>query len=251
MRQPIHTARYDRKVATGLFLAFAACVVFSIPACKHEPLIDPMDPSGQGTGGGGGTDPEPVDTCNPSIVYFEQQILPLLISNCAVPGCHNTPTSDNDHIQITSYASLMQSGIVQDGDLWEAINDDDPDKIMPRPPQAPLTAAQIALIGQWIQQGAQNNSCSSGCDTTNVTYSGTIAPLVQARCQGCHSGGTPQGDLDFSTWSDLNTVAMDGRLAGAIQHQAPSPFMPPSGPMLPDCRIDQFLIWIQDGAPQN
>src|SRR5690606_909174 len=75
MRQPIHTARYDRKVATGLFLAFAACVVFSIPACKHEPLIDPMNPSGQGTGGGGGTDPEPVDTCNPSIVYFEQQIL--------------------------------------------------------------------------------------------------------------------------------------------------------------------------------
>jgi hypothetical protein len=154
-------------------------------------------------------------------------------------------TDDNDEIQITSYASLMQSGIVQDGDLWEAINDDDPDDIMPRPPQAPLSPDQIALIGQWIQQGAQNNSCLSACDTSNVTYSATIAPLVQSRCIGCHSGGTPQGGLNFTSWQVLNTVAMDGRLAGAVQHQSPFASMPPTGPMLPQCQIDQFLIWME------
>lgn len=232
------------------FILILATFLFFTPSCKHEPLVVPVDlAGGNGGGGGGGTDP--VDTCDPNTVYFEQQILPLLISNCAVPGCHNVATDDNDDIQITSYATLMQSGIVQDGDLWEAITDDDPDDIMPQPPQAPLTPDQITLIGQWIQQGAQNNSCVSGCDTSHVTYSGTIVPLVQARCLGCHSGGTPQGDLNFGNWQVLNGVAMDGRLAGAIQHQAPSPSMPPSGPMLPQCRIDQFLIWINDGAPQN
>lgn len=232
----------------GFFLTLAVIMFFS-PSCKHEPLVVPDDLAENGGGGGGGTDP--VNPCDPNTVYFEQQILPLLISNCAVPGCHNVATDDNDEIQITSYASLMQSGIVQDGDLWEAINDDDPDDIMPRPPQAPLSPDQITLIGQWIQQGAQNNSCLSACDTSNVTYSATIAPLVQSRCIGCHSGGTPQGGLNFTSWQVLNTVAMDGRLAGAVQHQSPFASMPPTGPMLPQCQIDQFLIWINDGAPQN
>ncbi|MFZ1618798.1 MAG: hypothetical protein WAT41_15740, partial [Flavobacteriales bacterium] len=219
-------------VRIGLLLVLAAFLFFS-PSCKHEPLVDPGNLFGTGNTGGG--DPDPVDTCDPNTVYFDQQILPLLISNCAVPGCHNTATDDNDHIRITSYATLMQSGIVQDGDLWDAITDNDPDDIMPRPPQAPLTPAQIALIGQWIQQGTQNNTCVSACDTANVTYSGTIAPLVQARCQGCHSGATPQGGLNFTSWQVLNSVAMDGRLAGAVQHQATFASMPPTGPMLPQC----------------
>ncbi|MEO5584012.1 MAG: hypothetical protein ABIQ75_01030 [Flavobacteriales bacterium] len=231
------------------FLLVLATFLFFSPSCKHEPLVAPGDPAGTGNTGGGGDDP--IGNCDPNTVYFEQQILPLLISNCAVPGCHNVATNDNHDIQITSYTTLMQSGIVQDGDLWDAITDNDPDDIMPRPPQAPLTPAQIALIGQWIQQGAQNNSCVSACDTSNVTYSGTIAPMVQARCQGCHSGATPQGGLNFTSWQVLNGVAMDGRLAGAIQHQYPFASMPPSGPILPQCRIDQFLIWINAGAPQN
>lgn len=236
---------------TALFVA-AILLLLLLPSCKHEPPFGPDLGDHGGSGGPGPQpEPEPEDTCDPNTVYFEQQILPLLISNCAVPGCHDHGTDDNDGIQIVSYGSLMQSGIVQNGDLWDAINDNDPDDRMPQPPQNPLTPEQIALIGQWIEQGAQNNSCVSGCDTTNVTYSGTIVPLVQNRCLGCHSGGSPQGGLNFGSWAVLNTVAMDGRLAGAIQHQSPYTSMPPSGPMLPQCRIDQVLAWIQDGAPNN
>lgn len=230
-----------------LGIASLALLLFA-QGCKHEPPVPPADPS---------TDMgeewvEETTPCDPNTVYFQQQILPILISNCAVPGCHNTANDDNDRIEITSYSTLMGSGIVQDGDLWEAISENDPDDIMPRPPQNPLTPEQIALIAQWIQQGSQNNSCeSSVCDTLNVTYLGTIRPMVQQRCQGCHSGATPQGGLDFSAWGNLNMVAMDGRLAGAIQHQATFTAMPPSGPMLSDCRIAQFLEWIDQGAPNN
>jgi len=229
----------------GLFL-----LVFSLPSCKHEPLVVPQGGAGQGSNGtGGGTNP--TVECDPDSVYFEQQILPLLISNCAVPGCHDQATDDNDHIQITSYATLMASGTVQDGDFWEALTEDDPDKVMPRPPQSPLTPDQLALINQWIQQGFPNNSCDDACDTVNVTYSGTVFPLVQSHCLGCHSGPQPQGGLDYSSWGVLNNVAMDGRLAGAVQHQSPFAFMPPSGPMLDDCKINQILAWIADGAPNN
>lgn len=45
--------------------------------------------------------------------------------------------------------------------------------------------------------------------------------------------------------------SVDGSLAGAIQHHANFAAMPPSGPMLSQCRIDQVLNWIQSGAPNN
>ncbi|MEO8591115.1 MAG: hypothetical protein ABI432_17175 [Flavobacteriales bacterium] len=239
----------DVLVPSLVALLAALALVLGLSSCKHEPPIAPIDPPfDPGTGGGG----EEEVVCDTNIVFFEQEILPLLISNCAVPGCHNTATDDNDEIQITDYSSLMNSGIVQDGDLWEAINETDPDDIMPQPPQPPLTDDQIDLIGLWIQQGAQNNSCvGSVCDTSNVTYSGTIVPLIQQRCQGCHSGATPQGGLDLTSWAVLNSVAMDGRLALSIQHDPSGIAMPPSGSMLPDCRIQQFLIWIEASAPNN
>jgi hypothetical protein len=252
------TERSERTLTFGVTALFVAAILLMLllPSCKHEPPLALEEIPGNGGGPGPQPEPEPVDTCDPNTVYFEQQVLPLLISNCAVPGCHDQATSDNDHIRITSYASLMNSDIIEmddpfDSDLWEVINDNDPDDRMPRPPQNPLTPDQIDLIEAWLEQGAQNNSCVSGCDTTNVTYSGTIVPLVQNRCQGCHSGGQPQGGLDFTSWAVLNTVAMDGRLAGAIQHQDPYTYMPPTGAMLPQCRIDQILIWIGEGAPNN
>jgi hypothetical protein len=223
-----------------------------LSGCQHEPTILPEIPVPSGSGNGGGEEPEEV-VCDTNTIWFQQQIQPLLISNCSMGnGCHSSATDDNDWIDLTNYDAIMNSGVVQDGDLWEAINDTDPDDMMPRPPQAPLTTAQIALIGQWIQQGAQNNSCEpSACDTVNVTYSGTIRPIIESRCQGCHSGATPQGGLDFSQWSVLNAVAADGRLAGAIQHDPDFASMPPSGSPLSDCRVDQFLIWIEAGAPND
>lgn len=226
------------------------CVLGGMAAgCKHEPPEAPAEVITDWGGGAGGEEPA---VCDSNIVWFQQQVLPILISNCAVPGCHNTATNDNDEIEITSYATLMASGIVQDGDLMEAITESNPDDRMPQPPQAPLEQWQIDLIAEWIQQGAQNNSCeSAACDTLNVTYSGIIRPLVQLRCQGCHSGATPQGGLDFSVWGPLNLVATDGRLAGSIQHQPTFTAMPPSGPQLSDCRIAQFLKWIDQGAPNN
>ena len=125
--------------------------------------------------------------------------------------------------------------------LVEVITETDPDKLMPPPPIQSLTPAEIQLIVDWIQQGAPNNSCVGGCDTTNVTYSGTIAPWLQFKCTGCHSGSAPQGGLDLTDRAAANTVALDGRMPGAIQHQSPYVSMPPAGGMLPQCDIDKVL----------
>jgi hypothetical protein len=223
--------------------------LLGMASCKHEPpegpIIPPDGPGGPGTG----------VPCDPNVVYFQQDILPLLISNCSMPGCHSG-SDPADGLDLTSYQSIMDADVVRpydlNRDLFEAITDNDPDDRMPQPPNPPLSQSQIDLIEQWIMQGAQNNSCASvNCDTLNVTYSGSIVPLIQQRCQGCHSGTTPQGGLDFTSWSVVNAVASDGRLAASVDHAPSAIPMPPSGPKLPDCNIAQFMIWIDSGAPNN
>lgn len=230
--------------------ALLALFAVLLQSCKHEPLaIEDIVDDGNG-GGSGGQDSDPVDTCDQNTAYFAQEVLPIFIQSCTMSGCHNAPTDANDEIDLTSYNAIVASDVIS-GDLWEALTENDNEDKMPPDSMNQLSADQLATINAWLQQGAQNNSCESGCDTSAVTYSGTIFPLIQQRCLNCHSGSNPQGDLNFGSWAVLNSVATDGRLAGAIQHQVNFASMPPSGPMLSQCRIDQVLAWIQDGSPNN
>lgn len=234
---------------SGLVMALLA-----LNGCKHEPIEGPLGIGGGGGNGGGGVEEEV--SCDTNTIWFQQQVLPILASSCTNPGegldCHHTGNEENDNIQIISYETLMASGKVQDGDFWEALNDDDPDKVMPPPPFSPLTQDQLDIIGQWLQQGAQNNSCENAvCDTLNVTYSGTIVPIINARCSSCHSGSSPSGSIDLTQYTTVRDLALDGRLEGSIK-RLPDPYIPmPPTLGLNDCRVNQFMIWIQDGAPQN
>lgn len=221
--------------------------MLAITACKHEPPVAPEP--GDDDGGGGNEQP-----CDPNVVYFQQQILPLLAAYCTDAGCHNAADQADD-INLTTYEGVTDPGVVRpfelDRKLYRAITDNDPDDRMPlgRPP---LTQEQIFLIRDWILQGALNNSCvEAGCDTLNVTYSGTIAPIIQQRCQGCHSGSTPQAGLDLTSWSVLNALATDGRLVEVVNHAPQAIPMPPTGPKLPACNIRQIELWVAAGAPNN
>lgn len=214
-------------------------------ACKHDPdeIVDPDDPH---TG----------IPCDPDTVYFENDILPLLQSSCGMSGCHDPGTAQDDVI-LTNYADIIATGDVepgdpQDSDLYEVITEDDPDKRMPPPPQSPLTAAQIQMIYTWVQQGAQNNYCDQeDCDTVNVTFSGTVMPVIQNNCTGCHSGATPGGGITLETHSDIVTVADNGRLMGSITHSAGFSPMPQNGDKLSDCTIAQIQKWIDNGTPND
>ena len=129
--------------------------------------------------------------------------------------------------------------------------------MMPPSPNEPLTSAQISLLKTWINQGARNNECSGGCDTTNVTYSGTIVPLMNNYCTGCHgsSGNTTGINLtsyaDAGTDAGVQTIAADGRLWGAVSHEAGYSAMPPGGNMLQDCQLDEIRIWLENGYPND
>jgi hypothetical protein len=257
------------KTITG-FLEFSvlAFIVFILMmillwGCKHEPILPELNPeetsNGGNTGGtGGGTGNGSGNTgipCDPDSVYFQNDILPLFVSNCAKSGCHDA-TSHQDGIVLNSYSAIMSSGEIEagdpsEGDIMEVITENDPDKIMPQPPNAPLTSAQVNMIATWISQGAQNNFCSGDCDTLNVIYSGKIAPLLQAKCVGCHNNNTTSGNINLSNHAGVQQQALNGRLWGAVNHEAGYSPMPKGGAQLPSCEIAMIRIWIEDGAANN
>jgi len=94
-------------------------------------------------------------------VSFAHQIKPILTENCF--ACHG-PDDENEHssLKLSDRDIAVQLGALKPGDaassqLITRITSDDPDVLMP-PPEShkqPLTAEQVALLRQWINEGAK------------------------------------------------------------------------------------------------
>lgn len=89
------------------------------------------------------------------------------------------------------------------------------------------------------------------CDTTNVTYSATIAPILSANCNGCHASGAPSAGIVTDNYTDLQTIVQNGKLVGAINHLNGFSPMPKGGNKLSDCNLAKIEKWINAGAPNN
>lgn len=223
-------------------------LVIVMGSCEHDPIFEEMKATNPITGGNSD------QPCNPDSIYFSKDILPLLQSNCAFSGCHGNGSSQ-DGVDLTSYNSIISTADVRPfnlsgSDLYEVITENDLDDRMPPPPANALTSDQIAKIAKWINQGALNNSCDD-CDTTNVTFSLTISPLIQSNCQGCHSGGSPASGISLTNYNQIQQQALLGKLYGVVNHSPGFIPMPYNQPKLDQCKIDQIRIWVEDSAPNN
>ncbi|QTN39866.1 hypothetical protein HZ996_12155 [Cryomorphaceae bacterium] len=94
---------------------------------------------------------------------------------------------------------------------------------------------------------------SSGCDTTNVTYSEVIEPLMTQSCafEGCHGGSFPAANLDLNDYDDVKKVADNGLLVNRINRAPGDPLLMPPAGKLPTCNIERIEAWVDAGAPQN
>lgn len=233
-------------------MALAMMTFVMLEGCKHASLVepDPVDPG----------DPpiEEAPPCDPEVVYFEQDVLPILQSSCGYSGCHDAATAE-EGIVLVSYASMMNSeesnlvvpGQPQNSELYEVLVKDNPDKLMPPPGEGgPLSQEQIDLIWTWLEQGAVNNSCAN-CDSTLASYSGAIELTLAASCTSCHSGANPDGQVDLTSHANVVDAVTNRNLMGCIRHDAYAPAMPPSGNALTDCQIQQFQNWIDAGMPND
>jgi mono/diheme cytochrome c family protein len=220
-------------------------VSFFLVNCRHE--IAGVDTGG---GGSGGT-PTQTGNCSADTVYFATEILPLINSSCATTGCHDAITHKegiilNSYANIRAYVSPFKAGSSK---LYKECVKSGGER-MPPPPMPALTQAQLSKMIVWINQGALNNACSSGCDTAVFTYAAAVAPLMNTYCKGCHNPASLGGGVDLSTYAGVKSSAA-GKLLGSIKHSAGISAMPKGSNKLSDCQVIQVEKWIQAGTPNN
>jgi hypothetical protein len=90
---------------------------------------------------------------------------------------------------------------------------------------------------------------STSCDTTNVTYSATIAPILNSNCVGCHNTSSPGGSVLLTSYSDV--LAHASRITGSIKQLSSYSPMPKNGGKLKACSITQWDIWVRKGMLNN
>ena len=198
------------------------------------------DTSGQGNG-----------YVNPR-ACFSRDILPVLTSKCATSGCHDQVTHREDYV-FSSYSSTILAvypGKPEESKLFEVITTESGDDKMPPVGSVQLTSAEIDSIASWITYGALNEYCGETCDTINqITFSGTIWPVMQTSCTGCHSGTSPSGGITLSDYASIASAASNGSLLNSLKGIGVTR-MPPGG-SFSTCRIRQFEIWINNGYQNN
>ncbi len=92
----------------------------------------------------------------------------------------------------------------------------------------------------------------SVCDTSDVTYTQTVKPILDQNCNICHaSGSTAGGGIVLDTWTDVNGVAQSGQLIGAIKRESGYSPMPKNAVKLDDCSISKIESWVNSGALDN
>jgi len=238
-------------------MVVTAIVIMTVFSCVHEPFPSPV----------GGPDPGngiPVDTdtvnfnisteaCDPGTIFFNTQVLPIFISNCAISGCHDA-ASHKEGVVTTNYLNIMKgisAGSLTNSKYYRSLVTTDSEGLMPRKPGTErgfsLPSDQINTIKNWILQGAKNTICN-GCDTATFTYSGKIQSIVNLNCAtstACHGSGSKYGPL--TTYSQLKAFVDNDLIQKRVVVYKT---MPPSSPLV-DC--DRLLIkkWIDDGALNN
>ena len=224
-------------------------------SCTSDPfIIEPVDPMDMDT-------IMPPDTslvCHPDTIYFRKDVLPIVLSSCGMGFCHDSESMKGG-VQITSYGTLIASGIVEpfnpdSSRMYIRMSGMTPPEVMPPSPRGPISDTNILVIRRWIEQGAFNLDCPD--DTTCVidkplSFKSDVFPVIDKYCKGCHSGKNPWADLFLRDYEEVKVVADNGKLVGVISHDIGFPQMPKDQSQLLQCDIDKIRMWVEEGALNN
>lgn len=218
------------------------CLILLSYGCEHQPkdLIKP-DSNGKDT-----TNTGPTSNCDSSIAYFKNDILPIFTSNCVGSGCHNA-TDRAEGLVLTNYKNILKITDTQNpkgSELWKILVSTNSNKMMPRTQR--LSANDRNKILKWMNQGAKNDTCNAGCDTTRFTYAEEIAPIITKNCMGCHSTGSTK----IGTYNEIIVQVNNNNLWTDINTASGAKKMPPNF-SLTVCDKKKIQKWIAAGAQDN
>lgn len=218
-----------------LFLLSIVQFIWLLTCCSNENSPAPGAP----------TTPTTRDT-----ICFESNIQPLLRFNCATAGCHNASTASQG-VVMENFATISAQTTANDLDkspLYQAIKSGAHQGVR-------FDKDQLALIQNWILQGAQNTVNCSGitfvCDTNNFTYSKDVKIILDKECVGCHNSVNANRNVILDSYDEVSKVAKSGALVGAIDWLQGFRPMPEGRDQLSDCERKVIRKWIENGMPNN
>lgn len=230
---------------TKQYLILLTVLIYFFSGCKHESTVPLSNLASDSTR-------YKNIPCSKDTTYFFNDIGPLIITSCAMVGCHDG--NRGELRPLTTYNNIMRYVVAGNpgfSSLYTVLSRNG-EHLMPPPPQAAFTTIQKSLISKWIQQGALNNGCTDmNCDTTNVTYTNVVEVIMQTNCTGCHSATNASGGIKLDTYTDVKSTITSGRFYGSIIQSSGFKPMPPGGSKLTDCNIKKIKTWINNGSLNN
>ena len=226
--------------STKSILVFICAVAFLLlfQDCKHEAPIVPQI-NNQDT-------IVKKDTTHQVIkidsVCFNTQIYPLIMSNCGMSGCHDATTKAKG-LDVTTYSKIAYYS----NQIYSSVSANRMPKGLPY-----FTTAQKALFQKWMNEGKQNTICVNNCDTLSVTYTKSIAPVLQNYCLGCHNTTnaiSSGGGILLDNYQNVKTQAISGHLLCSLDWSSTCSKMPKGNTPLSFCDIRKFIIWNKNNCP--
>lgn len=91
-----------------------------------------------------------------SLICFDSQVLPIIVSNCSMAGCHD----GSEQFALLNYQDIKNKVTAGDPNKSELYKAMVPNKwtkktFMPPSPQSSLNNTQITIVQLWIMEGAK------------------------------------------------------------------------------------------------
>lgn len=92
------------------------------------------------------------------------------------------------------------------------------------------------------------------CDTSSVSLSGIVKPILQGNCYACHNASAAAASgagINLEDYNSLKGWADNGKLFCSVDHGNGCSQMPKGGGRLQQCDIDKIKAWVDRGALNN
>ena len=200
-------------------------------------------------------------------VCFTGDVLPILINNCAMAGCHDGGGRES-HFALNNYADIIREitpGNPDASRIYQTIIAKWGNRM---PPKQPLSLENRTKIRVWIEQGATLTTCTDTTGTggnggggntyvARACFTRDILPVIESRCAstGCHDVTSHKKGYIYTTYTNIMNSVSPGnpsssRLYTVIKTSGGESKMPLSSSFSP-CRIRQFEIWVNNGFQNN
>lgn len=182
-----------------------------------------------------------------SIVFFKEQVMPILQENCV--KCHNTQNKKHD-IALDTYENILKT--IRVGSIENEIAEVIVKNEMPPGSHKKLTPEEKTIVLTWIKQGMPNNSSedlNANAPTNSLlSYNSDVKTLIDGYCINCHNTAKQAAGYDLTKPETVIEMAQSGLLLKVINHADGVRGMPLRGDKMPENEIAVIKNWIENNS---